>query len=305
MNNSTTTKLEDKIMSKIKNGQVKLRSKYIFLAEKLGLGSAFALSVVLAVLFLNLFFFYLKTTDNLEYLSFGSAGIYAFLESFPYLLVISFMMFLFLAGYLLAKTDFSYKKPFGYFAASLIIFSAAMGGILACTEISEKIEEQAFSDLPPGYIFKPFLKRGIELRNSGVAGKISEIGENYLIIETPISAQNVDTENLEASSSQQFIKEQFIMVIGERKGDIFVARAARIVGEKKLPMIRRGIQRRVERDTDSLNSLPVKIESSPNDKEAEECVDDDCAEINKTTNEEIEGCIDDDRAEIKDRSPEK
>jgi hypothetical protein len=266
MNNETSPKLEDKIMSKIKNGQIKLRSKYIFLAEKIELGSAFALSVVLAMLFFNLFFFYLKTTDNLEYLSFGSAGIYAFLESFPYLLVISFTMFLLFAGYFLKKTDFSYKKPFRYLAASLVVFAAVMGGMLACTEVSEKIEEQAFSDSSHGYIFKPFLKRGIELRNSGVAGKISEIGNNYLIVETPIKAQNVDTGNLEDLNNQQLIKEQFIIVIGERKGDVFVARAIRIVGEEKMPMIRREVQRRFRRDANSLNFFHVNINSMPDKK---------------------------------------
>ncbi len=289
MNDKTTLKLEDKIMSKIKNGQVKTRSKYFFLAEKFGLGSVFTLSIVLAALFFNLIFFYLKTTDNLKYLSFGSDGIYAFLESFPYLLVIAFILLIFLADYLLAKADFSYKKPFRYFVASLIMFVVAIGGVLACTEISEKIEEQAFSDLSPGHIFKPFLRRGIEARNSGVAGKISEIGENYLIIETPIRAQNVDTGNLEALNGQQFMIEQFIMVIGERKGDVFVARRIRIVDEEKMPMIKRGIQRRFKIDADSLNSMPVKIKLLPYNGEDKECLDDDCVEINKS----LEKCFDD------------
>jgi hypothetical protein len=39
-------KLENSIMGKIKSGQVKLKSKYVFLAEKLGLGTAFTLSVL-------------------------------------------------------------------------------------------------------------------------------------------------------------------------------------------------------------------------------------------------------------------
>ncbi|MBU3999766.1 hypothetical protein KKG29_01125, partial [Patescibacteria group bacterium] len=203
-------------MSEIKSGKVKLRSKYIFLAEKLGLESAFILSVLSAILFFNLFFFYLKTTDNLEYLSFGSAGICAFLESFPYLLVITFALFLFLAGYLMAKTDFSYKKPFGYFAAGLIIFVTVMGGMLAYTDISEKIEEQAFGNRAPGIFFRPFIKRGIESRDMGATGKISEIGDNYLVIETPFGAQNVDIRSLEPLMVEKFEKDQFIMAIGKR-----------------------------------------------------------------------------------------
>ncbi|MBU4422045.1 hypothetical protein KKB41_03780 [Patescibacteria group bacterium] len=290
MKNETTPKLEDKIMSKIKNRQVKLRSKYIFLAEKLGLESAFALSVVLAALFFNLFFFYLKTTDNLEYLSFGSAGTYAFLESFPYLLVITFVLFLFLAGYLLTKTDFSYKKPFGYFAAGLIIFVTVMGGMLAYTDISERIEEQAFGNRAPGIFFRPFIKRGIEPRGGGVAGKISEIGDDYIIIETPVGAQNINIENLDPRMVEEFKKDQFIMAIGERKGDIFTARAARIMDEEKLPMIRRGIHRRLKTDINDLDPTPMPMSGEPlrYNEETKKCIDD-CVK----TGEFPEKCFDD------------
>lgn len=256
MENETAPKLEDRIMPKIKNRQVKLRSKYIFLAERLGLGSAFALSVVLAALFFNLFFFYLKATDNLGYLSFGSDGVYAFLESFPYLLTVSFILFLFMAGHLLTKSDYSYKKPFRYFAVSLIFIVMAAGGTLAYTGISEKIEEQAFGNRAPGIFFKPFIRRGIEPRNRGIAGKISEVGSDYLIIETPFGTQNVDLKNLESRVVQKFEKDQFIMAIGERKGEIFAAQAVRIVGEEKMPMIRRGIHRRFERDGGGPNPPP-------------------------------------------------
>jgi preprotein translocase subunit SecG len=103
--------LEKNIMDKIKTGQVKLKSKYVFLAEKLGLGTAFTLSTVLSILLFNLTLFYMKETDNLQYLSFGKRGILAFLESFPYMLVVSFIILILLAGYLISKSEAGYKKP--------------------------------------------------------------------------------------------------------------------------------------------------------------------------------------------------
>jgi len=294
MRNNNFQKLENGVMSKIKSGKVKLRSRYIFLAEKLGLGSAFILSFVLAALFFNLFFFYLKTTDNLGYLSFGSEGICAFLESFPYLLTVSFILFIFLAGYLLSKTDYSYKKPFKYFAISLIFAVIIAGGILAYTNVSEKIEEQAFSDLPPGYIFKPFLKRGIESRGGGIAGKISKVGKNYLIIETPFGAQNVDIKSLEPRAVEKFAKDQFIMAIGERSGDVFVARAARIVDEERLPMIKRGIHRRSKRDINDFDPMPMLISPMPKEplrynEEVKKCMDD-CVKTGDFPGKCFEGC---------------
>lgn len=291
MNNETTPKLEDKIMSKIKNGQVKLRSKYIFLAEKLGLESAFILSIALSVLFFNLFLFYLKETDNLEYLSFGSAGIFAFLESFPYLLTVSFVLFLFLAGYLVSKIDYSYKKPFKYFALSLIFIVMVAGGVLAYTDISEKIEEQAFGNRAPGIFFKPFINRALEPRRGGIAGKISKIGDGYLIIETPVGAQNVDIENLDSRMVEKFEKDQFIMAIGERKGDIFTARAMRIVDEERLPMIKRGIHRRFEGNMNNLNSMPMPRDPLRYDEEAKRCMDD-CIKTDEFPEKCFEECGD-------------
>lgn len=281
-------------MSEIKSGKVKLRSKYIFLAEKLGLGSAFVLSVVLAVLFFNLFFFYLKTTDNLEYLSFGSDGIYAFLESFPYLLTVGFILFMFLAGYLISKTDYSYKKPFKYFAISLIFAIMIAGGVLAYTDIPEKIEERAFSDNASGAVFKPFLKRGIESRGGGVAGKISEIRDSYLIIETPFGAQNVDIGSLDPQIVEKFEKDRFIMAIGERKGDIFIARAVRIVDEERLPMIKRGIHRRFKQNTDNLFPMPILLPVPPGhhlnyNEEDKKCVDG-CVKANNFPEKCFEEC---------------
>jgi len=243
-NNKNKEKIEEIIMSKIRSGKVKLRSKYIFLAEKLGLESAFALSVILSVIFANLFFFYLKATDNLEYLSFGSDGIYAFLESFPYLLVVAFGVFLLAAGYLLSKTDFSYRKPFKYFVFSLMALTVVSGVALAYTGIPEKLEEEVFNEGPSSLIIKPFLARGVELRNTGLSGRIFEISDDYFVVEMPHGFQKVDIKNLQPEEdSGQFENGQFVIVIGERKDDVFIARRIKVVGEDGMQMIRRGIHR--------------------------------------------------------------
>lgn len=244
MENNKSQNIEDRVMSKIKSGKVKLRSKYIFIAEKLGLSSAFILSFSLAALFFNLFFYYLKTTDDLGYLSFGSDGMSAFLESFPYMLIVVLILFLFISGYLMAKADFSYKKPFGYFAVILIVFVMISGGVLAFTDISEQIEEQTLGENSQGSFFKPFLGHAVELRGSGLAGKVFEISDDYLIVEIPRGFQKVDIRNLENKENNEFNKDQFILAIGERRDDIFIARKIKIINEDDVPMIKRGIHRR-------------------------------------------------------------
>lgn len=243
-NNSNFKELENKVMSDIKSGKVKLRSKYVFLAKKLGLNSGIVLTIILSILFFSLALFYMRTTDNLGYLSFGKDGILAFLESFPYLLVISLILFLFVAGYLITKTEWSYKKPFKYFALSLIISVLFAGGVLAYTNLAEDIGEQAFTGRGPGSIFKPFLQRGIKMRGRGMTGKINEVGINYLFIETPHGMQYVDLSNLEIPTDQELQEGQFIIAIGKRENNIFIADKMQIADEgKSPPMIRRGINR--------------------------------------------------------------
>ena len=256
-NNESKNNLENQIMSQIKTGKVKLRSKYIFLAEKLGLNSGLVLSVILAILFFSLLFFYLRATDSLAYLSFGKYGIWAFLESFPYLLVICFIAFLLLAGFLITKTNWSYKKPFKYFAVGLLVFVLLIGGVVASTDVSEKLEEQAFNNYGPGKLFRPFLGPGISERNRGIAGRIYEIGNQYLILETPRGFEKINFSNPDCWRDFQI--GQFIIATGKRDDHLFWVEQIQISIDNEFPpMIIRGIHRQFNPPN---NDLPTNTMS--------------------------------------------
>ncbi|KKU25722.1 MAG: hypothetical protein UX39_C0021G0004 [Candidatus Magasanikbacteria bacterium GW2011_GWA2_46_17] len=240
----SNNELEKKVMSEITSGRIKLRSKYIFFAEKLGLGSAFVLSVLLAVLFFNLALFYLKASDNLSYLSFGSRGVLAFLGSFPYLLIVSMVVFIFLAGLLLKRSDVSYKKPFGYLALGLVGFIMLSGSVMAFSGIPERIERESYSQRPSGRIFRPFMRHGLGERRRGVAGRVVETGDGYINIQTPRSVVKVVLSALQNQPSEMPATGKFVTAIGEKKGDVFMALNIRVMNERDLPMIRRGVHRR-------------------------------------------------------------
>lgn len=229
-------KLENSIMGKIKSGKIGLKSKYLFLAEKLGLGTAFALSVLLSVLFFNLILFYLKETDNLKYLSFGKFGIFAFLESFPYLLVVVFVLLIGLSGYLITRSDISYKKPFGYLAVGLVVFIMLFGGILTFTNLAHGIEKQARIGGAAGMFLRPLT----DMRNSGVAGIVFESGNDYLILETPHGLRNIGIENVEEVPLIE--KGQFVIAVGSQDGHNFNVQRIKIIDKKEVPAIGRGIE---------------------------------------------------------------
>lgn len=237
--------LEDKVMSEIKSGRVKLRSKYIFLAEKLGIGSVLVFTILLAVLFFSLALFYLKSSDNLGYLSFGSRGILAFLESFPYLLIITFVILIFIAGFIIKKSGIFYQRPFGYLAAALLGSIILLGFGLGLTNLNEKIEQGAFNRHPGDILFKPFLDQGLDSRQRGLVGRVKEITSNFLLIQTPRELEKVLISHVE-EPLPLLQPNMFVMVVGKKQADIFVARGIRVVEDRSMEMIKRGVRRKFD-----------------------------------------------------------
>jgi len=230
-------KLENSIMGKIKTGQVKIRSKYVFIAEKLGLGTAFALSVLLSILLFNLILFYLKETDNLKYLSFGKFGIFAFLESFPYLLVVIFIVLIVLSGYLITRSDVSYKKPFGYLAIGLVVSIMIFGGILTYTNLGKEFEARAREGMGPAQmLFHPMM----DARENGIAGAVFETGKDYLVLQTPQGLRTVDLKGLK--DVPQIEKGQFVIAVGKKSGNDFKVEKIKTVNKEDFPAIGRGIE---------------------------------------------------------------
>ncbi len=235
-----SSKLEENIMSEIKSGRIKLRSKYIFLAEKLGLGSALILSVLLAVLFFNLVLFYLRASDNIGYLSFGNYGLLAFLDSFPYLLVVSVVLMIFVAGLIIKKSEFAYKKPFGYLALGLVGTVLVAGAVLTFTNIAENIEQASYDYPQMGMFFGPFLHHGLGERHGGVTGQVTEMGDGYIMIQTPHSIKKVDITKV-ANLSTDLSVGTFVMVVGDSDDSAFQAQRLRVIGGQDFQMIRSGV----------------------------------------------------------------
>lgn len=241
--------LESIVMSEIKSGRIKLRSRYIFLAEKLGLGSAFILSALLGVLFVNLALFYLKESGNLAYLSFGQRGVFAFLESFPYLLVVAVIFLLFLAGYIFKKSGFFYKNPFGVSAILIISLIVIVGAFLSFTGIGEGIEKRSFGHDPAAnMLFRPIFERGLDERERSAAGRVSEIGEGYITVQTPRNTQKILTQKLQPDKITPISVGDLVMAVGQKTDEGFVADDLRETNPEEMRMIKRGIDRRFGED---------------------------------------------------------
>lgn len=232
--------LEEKILAEIKSGQLKLRSKYVFLAEKLGLSSAFALSALLASLVFSLSLFYLKASDNLVYLSFGSRGLFAFLESFPYLLVAGLVIFVFLAGFILKKSGVAYQNHFAFLALGLLIVVCLLGVALSLTDINRRIQKRVMDRPMMMGVFRPMGDEGFR----GLAGRVLEVGDDSMAIQTPCRKINLLPEGIPDFTVMKIQPGNFIIAVGERHGNQFAAERIRIVNEREIPFMMEKVERK-------------------------------------------------------------
>lgn len=248
---------EDKIMGQIKCGKVKLRSRYIFWAESFGLRSAFVLSLLLGVLAFTLVLFYLQATDNLMYLSFGRVGLLAFLESFPYYLVIGFIVLIFLIGIIIKKSELFYRFSFSYSAVSLLVVVVVAGGALAYTQVPEYIEEQGYnSNGGVAGLIRPLLHDCFQERRHGISGRIIQIEPQAVVLQTPDGLRRINFTFLQNFDPSVLQVGKFVILVGEREGDIFFARMIRVIDQKRIPMIHRGLRHRFP--SESLHLPPLQ-----------------------------------------------
>ena len=114
--------LRSKLMNEIKNDKIRMKSRWVFIAQKIGLQSGLALTVVLLVFLINAFFFYIKSNHLLLPLHYGTAWWQELLHSLPYDLILIIIVLLVLLNFIIKKFEFSYKKPFVVIFSAFIIF---------------------------------------------------------------------------------------------------------------------------------------------------------------------------------------
>ena len=174
--------LEEKVMKKIKEEHITFRSRYVFLAKKLGLSGGLALSLVLTILFLNIVFSSLRASENLEFLTFGKSGLLAFLEFFPYRGIIVAVLLFVGASALLSRFDISYQKPFKVLILLLLLLVIGGGTVMTISKINEQLVGRVSGGRVP--LLRPFFPARRVLGKHGLAGQITQIEDGVLTVRT-------------------------------------------------------------------------------------------------------------------------
>lgn len=133
--------MKKNIMSKIKRDEINIKSRWIFIARKIGLQSGFALTIIVLIFLINTFFYYIKTNGLLMSLHYGPAAWQKFLHSLPYDLILIIILLLVLFNYFLKKFDFSYKKPISFIITMFILFIMVWAFILFASNFNNMVKQ--------------------------------------------------------------------------------------------------------------------------------------------------------------------
>lgn len=113
--------MKNKIMEKIRNRDIEMRSRYFFWAKKMGLQSLLAFSIVLGALLLNILFYFFKKTNAIYDMPFGWSRVGKILLALPYDYIFLFFITILLANYIVHKFDLSCGIKMNYNIALIVL----------------------------------------------------------------------------------------------------------------------------------------------------------------------------------------
>jgi len=197
-----------KIMSEINSRKIKMKSRALIIAEKIGMESFLALCILGGALAFSIFLYFLKKTSLLKFLFFGWPGIKIFLQTLPYDYIALFLITFLAANYLIHKMDFSVNRIVPANLVLLLLFLATIfiGSFFALIGAEQLLKGWSNNKLP---------------RQNAVWGRVINISENKLKIE---SEDGTITEIIFERSNQfpyapDFARNRFLRAVGNRDRD--------------------------------------------------------------------------------------
>jgi hypothetical protein len=137
--NKPQINIKEEVLNKIKSGQINMRSKAYFLV-KLGFLSILTVLITLVSIFLLSFVLFSSSLDGSLFLvRFGGTGLYNFILTLPWYLLIVDIFLLLLLDVLLKSFSFGYKSPILFLFAGTFIVITTISTLLNFTPFHQKI----------------------------------------------------------------------------------------------------------------------------------------------------------------------
>lgn len=242
MNNTEKKSLPEVILDKVKQGEVKMKSKYYFILRTALIMAGAIVALTAALYFTSFVFFALQRSGLIFLPGFGLTGLKLLVGNLPWLIIIIVLIFIFLLELFVKKFKFIYRKPLLYSALIVIAFVGISGFVVKQTPLHRHFYKQVQSGHLP--LVRP-LYRGMGMMHpidDFHPGVISEITDNgFVLIRYDGKALIVSTSTDTHFPFRDVLQiGSQVMVLGELEGESVSARGIRIIPDYNNDFFRPG-----------------------------------------------------------------
>jgi len=234
---TTNSIIKQKILGKIKKGQVKMRPK-VYFVFKIVFFTVLALVVFLLSFFVVSFIiFTLKANGNMLLFGFGRAGLRIFFVSFPWLLAILAVLIVIFLRMIAKGHRVVYRKSFLYFVLGIILIILIGGFLFSKVSFHDNFFERAQRGRLP-VIGPIYLKYGDRDVKDFYTGKVLDYTDEGFYIETACGKEyfvqtNDDTR---VPLGKNIEKDDIVAVVGREIDGVVAAKGIKpIKGDMRLP----------------------------------------------------------------------
>jgi len=182
----TKNSIEEKIIGKIKSGEVKMKPKIYFIAVTALITLGILITIGFALFITSFIIFSLHSSGSWFLPRFGTKGIGAFFMEMPWFLVILASLFIILTYFFGRRFSFAYRNPLIYFAAIILVAVVAGSFIVAKTPLHKGLYLRAQNKYPMmpmvGQFYKDYGPKKPDQVHFGV---VLDQNENGFKIKTP------------------------------------------------------------------------------------------------------------------------
>jgi len=171
------------VLDQIKDGSVKMRSRAYFVLRTVLYILGAVLVLLLAIFLESFILFSVQRTGAWFMPGFGFSGWGIFLTSFPWVLLLLVLLFVFILEALVAHFHFSYSKPVVYTILSLVGIVVAAGFFLRASSLHNFLLDKSYEGNLPlaGPMYQHYAAEGDERI---LIGELQAVTENEVTIRT-------------------------------------------------------------------------------------------------------------------------
>lgn len=220
--------IKEQIVEAIKDGRIKMRPKWHFILKTALIFTGIVM-VILALLYLASFVIFILRQTGVWFLpTFGFRGIFVFLFSLPWLLILLGIFFVLILEFFVRRYSFAYKKPVLYSILVLFAFVFITSFIISRTAFHRNFFMAAREGSLPiaGQFYRGY---GMPPGKSFHVGTITEITDDGFQIETPTSEilSIMVTSETSFPMGVDFQTSDRVVVLGDREDYVVKALGVR------------------------------------------------------------------------------